>query len=249
MNSSIDAHCHIGQGEMAGWEAEQLLASMDRLHISQAVIVPWDQAIAVYNKQGNDEVLRLSREYPTRFIPFCTVNPWYKQEALRELNRSVELGAKGLKLHPVYQGFQLTDPHVIPVIQRAVERGVPIYIPTGTPVNSLPLQLKYVAEQFPEGVFIQGHFGSTDFWIDALPSVEHTPNIYIDTSYNMPSIIDTAIKVIGAERVLFSSDAPYLSQESEWAKMSLLNISQADKKKITGDNLRRLLSGGQHDGH
>ncbi len=241
----IDAHCHVGHGIMNGLDAEILLGEMDRLGVQQAIIVPWDQAIAVYNEAGNSFMLELSGQYPERFIPFCTVNPWYEAKAIEELKRAIGAGSKGLKLHPVYQGFQLTDPMVKPILKLAVEAQMTIYIPTGTPIMNMPLQLKYWAEMFPEGIFIQGHFGSTDFWIDAVPSVADCPNVYVDTAYNMVSSVENAIRHVGAERVIYSSDAPYLGMESELEKISMISVSETDKAKILSGNILRLLHGGR----
>lgn len=240
----IDAHCHVGKGMMNGWEKEELLAKMDQLQIEKTIIVPWDQAIAVYNREGNEYVTGLARKHDSRFIAFCTVNPWFGEQALEEIERAADDGAKGLKLHPPYQGYQLTDPLVSPVIEKAIMLGLPIYVPTGTPVNSLPMQLKYVADSYPEGTFIQGHFGSTDFWIDAIPSVINSPNIYVDMAYSMVSTTDLAIQAVGAERVIFSSDAPYLSLDSELEKLLSLNISEEERNKIGYENINRILQGG-----
>jgi predicted TIM-barrel fold metal-dependent hydrolase len=240
----FDAHCHVGKGLLNELDEQILLRKMDQLQIEKTVIVPWDQAIAVDNRKGNEYVADLARKHANRFVAFCTVNPWYGQGALEEIERAINAGAKGLKLHPAYQGFQLTDPIVFPVIEKAVGLGLPIYVPTGTPVNSLPLQLKYVADEYPEGVFIQGHFGSTDFWIDSIPSVINSPNIFVDTAYNTPSAIEAAIKAVGSERVIFSSDAPYLSLESEVEKLHSLHLPQEERKKIGYDNMNWILQGG-----
>ncbi len=241
----IDAHCHIGQGLMNGWEIETLIKEMNEHHIDKTILVPWDQAIAVHNEQGNRYVQEQSDKYPNRFIPFCTVNPWWGGEAVLELERAHSQGAKGLKLHPVYQGFQLSDPIVKPVIKAAVERNMPIYIPTGIPVMSMPLQLKHLAQEFTDGVFIQGHFGATDFWIDAIPSVVDCPNIYVDTAYNMISSIENAIKLVGSSRVIFSSDAPYMSLAGEIEKISWLTVSEEEREQICSGNIVRILEGSQ----
>ncbi|WP_010273149.1 amidohydrolase family protein [Paenibacillus senegalensis] len=240
----IDAHCHVGSGLMNGLDAGLLLERMDASGVDQAVLVPWDQAIAVYNEDGNRHVLELVKRYPERFLAFCTVNPWYGTKALEELRRARALGASGLKLHPVYQGFQISDPIVIPVLEEAVRLQMPVYIPTGTPVAAMPLQLKYVAGLFPEALFIQGHFGSTDFWIDAVPSITDSPNIYIDTAYSMVSSIEQIIHLVGCERVVFSSDTPYLSLENEVAKLKDLDISEEEREAIASGNILRLLERG-----
>ncbi|MDF2668114.1 MAG: amidohydrolase [Paenibacillus sp.] len=239
----LDAHCHVGKGLMNGIDVQELLDGMDRANISKAVIVPWDQAIAVDNSVGNSFTLALTKQYPDRFDAFCVVNPWYGSKALDELDRAAAAGMKGLKLHPVYQGYQLTDPFILPVIERAISYRMPVYVATGTPVSSLPMQLSHVADLFPEGKFIQGHFGFPDFWIDAVPSVLKSPNIYIDTAYNMISSIEDAVKLFGAERVIFSSDAPYLSMEHEMSKFMSLELTEDERRLIGFDNMNALLEG------
>lgn len=239
----IDAHCHVGKGLMNGQDVRELLEAMDRLDIEQAVIVPWDQAIAVDNREGNQYTLKLASQHENRLISFCTVNPWFGQRALDELEYCVSYGAKGLKLHPPYQGFQLSDPFVLPVIEKALSYDLPVYVPTGIPIASMPMQLAYVADLYPEGTFIQGHFGFPDFWIDAIPSVEHRPNIYVDIAYNAISTIEHAVKTLGAERVIFSSDAPYLSLDNEVDKLLSLDISEAERKKIGYENMKGILEG------
>lgn len=239
--SWIDAHCHVGHGIMNGQGEDDLVRQMDRLGITKAIIAPWDQAIAVHNREGNDYVAQLVKKHPGRFDAFCTVNPWFGQDALSELDRAVGTGLKGLKLHPMYQGFVLTDPFMIPIIERAVAYQLPIYIATGTPVSSLPMQLAHIAEQYPETVFIQGHFGFPDFWIDALPSALRTPNIYIDTAYNSISTIEKSVEIFGADRVIFSSDAPYLSLENETKKLLSCKLTDEQRKKVCHDNMAAIM--------
>lgn len=239
----IDAHCHVGKGVMNSQDHAVLLETMDRVGIEKAVIVPWDRAIAVDNREGNDFVTQLATKHADRFIPFCTVNPWYGQRAIEELDRAVQDGAQGLKLHPAYQGFQLTDPFVLPVIEKAVSLRLPIYIPTGTPIASMPMQLKYVADSFPQGTFIQGHFGATDFWIDAVPSVINSPNIYVDTAYNTVSAVENAIEHVGVDRIIFSTDSPYLSADSEVEKVRSLELTEIELGKIVHDNICAIFEG------
>ena len=84
-------------------------------------------------------------------------------EAIEELERARELGARALKLDPALQGLDLLDGSVDPLVAFAVEAGWPVYVRTGTPPHSLPLQVALLASRFPEGRFILGKSGATDF--------------------------------------------------------------------------------------
>lgn len=239
----IDAHCHVGPGLTARQSPEALLRDMDGLGIERACISPWDAAIAVDNRAGNDYVLETARRYPGRFYAYASVNPWYARAAMDELRRAADKGACALELAPHLQGCQLTDGIVFPVVEAAIERGLPIYVPTGIPVSAMPMQLCYLARTYPQGIFIEGRYGFPDFWTDAHPSVQDTPNIYVDVSYNAPSTILNAIGAVGAKRVIFSSDSPYLSLQGEVEKLRSLPVEESALALVAGGNMEMLLRG------
>lgn len=241
----IDAHCHVGPGLVVGQTPEELLEEMDRVGVSQAVLVPWDAALAVNNREGNDYTLALTKKYPERFMAFACVNPWYGAKAVDELRRAAHEGAVGLKLAPQHQGFQITDSIALPVVEEAISLGLPIYVTTGIPVVAMPLQLSFLARTYPQGTFIEGRYGFPDFWTDAIPSVIDTPNIYVDVAYNAPSTIMAAIDAVGAQRVLFSSDTPYLSLENEVEKVRSLPVSTDVLLQLVSGTVQSILGGGK----
>lgn len=236
----IDGQTHVGIGTLISLSPQELLDEMDKNGIERAVIVPPDWCIAVDNAEGNDMIIALAEKYD-RFIPFCGVNPWYGNRAIEELKKSSARGVKGVRLDPALGGYYLADLHVLPVVECAVKLGMIIYVPTGIPALSLPMQLTNLAEKYPEGIFIEGRFGYPDFWIDAVPSMINTPNIYADISYNMPSTIENAVKVLGAERLIFCSDAPYLSVTCEIDKLMNTHITEHERELIGRKNILRLL--------
>ena len=238
----IDAHCHIGQGLTYSQTADELLTEMDRHKVSSAVIVPADKFIAVYNSEGNDEVLAAAKEHPGRFIPFATANPWYGDTALKELERAFDLGAAGLKLHPAIQGFQITDAIEFPVVELAVERGKPIYFHTGTAVCSSPYQLTELAMRYPEGRFIMGHAAYADYWNDVIASTSAVPNIWIETSQHLASFVCVLIRRF-PDRVIYGSDAPKTDMGIEIEKIRRF-VDDADVlESVFSRNLMRILGG------
>jgi predicted TIM-barrel fold metal-dependent hydrolase len=236
----IDAHCHVGQGLTYSQTADELLAKMDAHQVESAVIVPADKFIAVYNAEGNDEVLAAAKAHPGRFIPFATINPWYGD--LAELERAFDLGAAGLKLHPPVQGFQITDAIVFPVVETAVERGKPIYFHTGTAVCSSPYQLTELAMRYPEGRFIMGHAAYADYWNDVICSTSAVPNIWIETSQHLGSFDCVLIRRF-PDRVLYGSDAPKADMGIEIEKIRRFIDDPLLLKKVFALNLRDLIGG------
>ena len=54
---------------------EQLIAIYDSVGIEKAVILPVGTPDSTNFVQSNEEMLRMIRRYPDRFIPFCNLDP------------------------------------------------------------------------------------------------------------------------------------------------------------------------------
>ncbi len=237
----LDAHCHIGQGCNYSQTPEELLARMDANNVEHAVVVPVDRCIAVDNEEGNNTVLRAAKLTSDRLIPFATVNPWYGSRAIDELNRSFAEGAAGLKLHPVLQGFSIIDEICFPVVEAAIEQDKPVYFHTGTPVHSAPFQLSELAMRYPQGRFIMGHAAYADYWNDVVASAQCAPNIIVETSQHLASFVKTLYDELGADRLVYGSDAPKTAMDVEIAKITLFIPVLDDVQKILGGNMSALL--------
>jgi len=239
-----DSHCHVGQGITYSLTPDELLRRMDANAVSAAVIVPVDRFIAVHNRDGNDAVLSAARGSGGRLIPFATVNPWYGEQGLHELKRATEAGAAGLKLHPVLQGFSPIDEVAFPVIELAIDLGLPVYFHTGTPVHSTPFQMLELATRYPEGRFIVGHAAYSDYWNDLSAAVKAAVNLYVDTSLHLASFARVLVEQLGADRIIYGSDAPRTSMEVEIEKITRYVRDDESRSLIFGGNLARLL--GRH---
>jgi predicted TIM-barrel fold metal-dependent hydrolase len=237
----IDAHCHLGEGFHYHLMPEDLLAQMDELGIDQTVLIPADRYIAVDNAEGNDFLLRIVAHWPDRFWGFATVNPWYGERAVAELHRAIGAGLVGVKLDPILQGFLLCDPLVHPLVETAIELNVPLYFYTGTPINALPLQLSELAQRYPEGRFIMGHMGNTDFWIDTPIALGQAPNIWGEISPNLAAAVNRIIEAGFADRLIFGSDAPMTDLRLEVSKIEYWHASDAQRAAIMAGNLLHLL--------
>ncbi|OGD19882.1 MAG: hypothetical protein A2W03_08340 [Candidatus Aminicenantes bacterium RBG_16_63_16] len=240
----FDAHCHLGQGLDYSVTAETLLKEMDACGVERAVIAPADRQIAVANREGNDAVLEAERQYPDRLTAFCTANPWFGEAAVEEVRRAFDLGAAGLKLHPVLQGFQIIDPVARPLVELAVGLRKPVYFHTGTPVSSSPFQLTELCLRHPEGRFVMGHAAYSDYWNDVVFAFQAAPNMFVETSTHLPVVIRILVEAAGTERVLFGSNYPLNSMSLEVEKITRYITSRADLERMFSSNLERLLEGG-----
>jgi predicted TIM-barrel fold metal-dependent hydrolase len=237
----VDARCTIGDGHVASMSADELVRQLDVNGVEAAVVGPPDRCLAVANREGNDFVLDACQRHPGRLIGFATVNPWYGDEAVAELRRAVAAGLRGLILHPPLQGYLLLDSLVDPVLAVAEEHGLPVWAPTGKPFQALPLQLTELARRFPNVNFLMGHMGHSDFWIEAIPAAASAPNLYAEVSYKQPSVIVDAVRQLGAERVVFGSDAPFNDLRLEVEKFREAELDDRARELVGAETLLSLL--------
>jgi hypothetical protein len=221
--------------------AATLLQAMDAAGVERAVIVPPDRNLAVYNREGNDSVLRAAHEHPVRFIPACSVNPWYGPPAVEELRRALGEGARMFVLHPYVQGFAASDELIFPVLEEAGVQKVPVYIHTGTPGNSTPWQITELADRYPQVDFIMGHCGATDFWNDVINATTAAPNIYLESSMARPFNFAQYLTAVGKWRGVVGSGAPLNNFLFEWEQVRNF-VPPEVLDVVAGENLAGLLA-------
>lgn len=240
----IDAHVRIGAGREVELGVAELIETLDRLGIDRAMVAPGERATAWDNRGGNDLVTAAANESDGRLIPYAVATPWAGADAVAELGRARDRGARALAVDPALQGFDLLDGLVDPLLAFAQESGWLVYVRTGTPPHAVPLPLASLARRWPELNFIMGRSGATDFWIDAPPALRHAPNLYADTSY---APWDTVLSdltrdpEIGAQRLVFSTDAPYTVPSAELARITEWPIPEPHRAAVLGENLAGLL--------
>lgn len=242
----VDSHCHFSRSFFRYREYrmthEDLLAEMDRNGVGRAVLSAAGEFAAYWNEQGNDEISAVVRRFPERFIGFATVNPWMRARAVEEARRAREsLGLRGIVLHPMLHGYEANDPLVFPVVEAAVEAGLPLYVTGGAPLLAVPYKIADLAGRYPEGRFILGHAG-WDFHFDVLYCLEACRNLWAETSKNELCNLEAIVRAFGVDRLLFGSDYPFSTYRSEIEKIRLLpGLSVTDIEGILGTNATRFL--------
>ena len=237
---SIDAYCTLGVDREYKLTDTQLLAAMDQAGVEMAIIAPPDRFLAVYNRQGNAEIHRAATSHSRRFIPACSVNPWFGKAAINELRRALGEGARMLVVHPAVQGFLANDELVFPIIEEAAQAKVPIYIHTGQPGNSTPWQIVDLAGKYPQSDFILGHCGATDFWNDMPGALNAVPNLYCEASLSRPFRFAEYVKAAGSRKCIMGSWAPLSDLVFEWEEMRKY-LPLQDQPDCLGNNMYKLL--------
>ena len=129
----VDAHTHVDEVPQLGWvdPPEKIVAAIDRAGISQAVIMTYTEMPEV-NPRALDYLAEAVAAFPDRLVGFARLHPWY-DEAPDLLRRAVvELGMKGLKLHPVGTLAHPADDGSLRLIRTAAELHAPVLFHCGT---------------------------------------------------------------------------------------------------------------------
>jgi predicted TIM-barrel fold metal-dependent hydrolase len=180
------------------------------------------------------------KKYPERLIGFCRVDPRMGKMAIKEVERSVlTLGLRGLKLHPIMEVFTIDHEAILEVIQHAADLNIPILIHSGSSSYDSAVRFSKLAEKVRNTAIIIGHFSS---YPENVRVAKKHDNLYLETSGAVcPSQIADAVETIGAERILFGSDWPYLNIKFEMVKIEMADISKRDKELIFGRNAEKIL--------
>jgi predicted TIM-barrel fold metal-dependent hydrolase len=247
-----DIHVHLTDGSMPTPEArmERLLQFADRMGIERLVLslgVPLlEDPPPEQFRDVNNQVLRVLRRWPGRALGFVYLNPNHVASSCEEFDRCVRDGPMiGVKL---WVAKRCSARELDPIVERAVAARAVIYQHTwfnrlgNLPGESTPYDVAALAVRHPEARIICGHTGGDwELGIRAVRSARNA-SACIAGSHPTAGFIEMAVRELGAERVIYGSDAPGRSFASQLGKVLGAAISARDKTLILGGNLKRLLA-------
>lgn len=146
----IDRLLDLGQGRVSEMRAAGI--DMQILSMTRGVEGAQDDVEAARQARDSNEVLaEAARRYPTSFAGFASLPVLTPDKAADELEWSVrELGLKGAMIHGHSRGRYLDDRYFWPILSRAEELGVPIYLHP-TPPPEAVIKANYVGN-YPKEV-------------------------------------------------------------------------------------------------
>ena len=236
----IDAHCHAGRGDAltAPWTTNAPLGAYLRraraAGIDRTIVVP---TFPADSRRGNREIARIAAACPDRLTAFAWIHPVRDAGRVTTLlDEAMALGLRGIKIH-AHDGAPGRE-----VCEAAAERGLPILVD----VKGRGHLVDLFATAYPQVTFIVAHLGSfADDWrahqavIDALG---RHPNVYADTSgVRRFDYLISAVRQVGAHRLLFGSDGPWLHPGLELHKIRLLGLPPAAEALVLGGTAHRIL--------
>jgi uncharacterized protein len=225
--------------------AQDLVDAMEEADVDQTVLIAHPPFIS------NEWVLKTCQSFP-QLIPAVNVSREYSGEKLREY---IEKGARILKIHPAADSEGVDSPRYRELLKVASEAALPVIIHTGCLHSHLyykdPEQghaerfAPWFAE-FSKTQFILAHMNFNAPTV-AMDLAEEYPNVHVDTSWQPSEVIGEAVRRIGAQRVLFGTDWPFIGSNitvglkriQDCVKSGLITTS--DSELILGENATKLL--------
>ncbi|HZS24239.1 MAG TPA: amidohydrolase family protein [Gaiellaceae bacterium] len=234
----FDAHTHLGHDidGMVG-DLDELIAILDRYGFSRANVFCLDEPDRVPAfRAGNNRTLAFAERAPDRLIPFVRLD--LTDSPLEEATRCLDGGARGIKLHPRAQKFQLNDERLAPVFALACERRVPILIHGGRGLPPIGDHLAALVERYPTVQLIIAHAGIADL-TGLAGHFAGTPGVFFDTSVWSAVDLLGFFRLVPPEQILYASDYPYGRQPGSL----LLTLRSARVAGIDEPALAGILAG------
>jgi len=211
------------------------------------------RADTVETTRRNDGVLALARR-DRRFYPVGSVHPLDGPPALEEIDRIARSGARGLKLHPNTQQFDVADPTVRAVVERAAERRLPVLFDAYSPFDAdQPGKFVRLAMEVPKARLVLAHGHGPRFpdllVYEVLARYDWWGrNVWIDLSATGPLLARSpfaaqfawVVRQVGVDRLLFGSDYPLDDPAPAVAAIAGLGFSAPELRRIFWTNATRL---------
>jgi len=239
----IDAHTHLGD-DIDGMQGrpEQLTEILDRHGFTQANVFCLDEPDrGPAFSAANDRTLAYAASSEGRFIPFVRLD--LADRPLEEARRCLELGARGIKLHPRAQRFSLDDERLAPIFMLAVDYGVPILIHGGRGLPPIAEHLEQLVQRSDGVRLIIAHAGIADM-AGLAGRFGGVPGVYFDTSvWSAVDLLDL-YRQVAPEQILYASDYPYGRQPNSLLATlrtaRLVGFDERQLRLLLGESARRI---------
>lgn len=242
---------------------DALAASMQAAGIDCSLVLP----VATNTHQVsrvNDASARLN-EQGSGILSFGCMHPRL-EDWEQELERIVQLGLKGIKIHPVYQDTDIDDVRFLRILSKCARLGLIVITHAGMDVgfpgkvNCSPAMLRRALDRVGPLNMVLAHMGGWRNWPEVADLLSDT-GVYLDTSFSLGAMTDNGdgyygygelelldgegfmslVRAFGAEHILFGTDSPWGGQTEDLRAIRALPLTGEERDAILGQNACRLL--------
>lgn len=274
----IDIHTHVFPDSIAPVTVEKLkheahieafssgmkdglISSMKKAGIDRSVVLQVGTNPAKTGSINDFSASQICSEvtYFGAIHPLC-------EDIKSEIRHISQLGLKGIKLHPVYQGVDIDDKRNLEILYLAGKYDLTVITHAGLDIgfpgveHVSPGMIKNAVSRVGNVRLILAHMGGWRQWEEARELLSGT-GVGIDTSFshgllhgidgryadeeeammlNEEEFLKT-IDAFGIDNVYFGTDSPWGDQSTEIRFIRSLPLSDTDREKILGLNAEKIL--------
>ena len=234
----FDAHTHLGE-DIDGFRGpyEELTTQLERYGFEGAFVFCLNEPDREPGFTApNDRTLSHAARSDGLLVPFVRLD--LTASPLDEARRALDLGARGIKLHPRAQAFALDDERLGPIFELACERSVPILLHGGRGLPPIAANLERLVRRYEGVQLIVAHAGIADM-AGLAGRLGGIPGVFFDTSvWSAIDLLDL-YRQVAPEQIVYASDYPYGLQPNSL----FVTIRSARLAGFDDDQLRALLGG------
>lgn len=238
----IDIHGHIGRVDFAipDLSLRTLVRTMDRMGVAK-IAVSHMRCMSADAEFGNARVLEAMKAFPGRILGYVSLWPSDPETVANAATRWLDCGFIGFKFHDT-NGFSYADDAYRPAYEAANRRRMPMLFHTWGQEAEFG-SLREIARAYPETSILLGHAGCEN--IDAYVELARSaPNIYLELclSRTPRGRIERFVQDVGADRVVWGTDALFKSATQGLGMVLGARISENDMRRVLSDNAGDILS-------
>ena len=251
--SAIDVHAHYGRNiregvpdeinDLMSADAAEVARRARRANAEWTIVSPLEALFPRFQGDavaGNVSAARDVAATPG-LLQYVVLDPRREEtfEQAEEMLRSPR--CVGIKIHPEEHGYPVAE-FGRPMFEFAARRRA-VVLSHSSEQNSLAVDLVRLADDHPEMKLILAHIGCG--W-DGDPThqvraiqASRAGNVFADTSSAKsitPNLIEWAVREIGAERILFGTDAPLYHTSMQRIRIDHAEIGEREKRLILREN-------------
>ncbi len=265
---SLANHAHVFPSSLnADGTIDKLLAYLDACDIAKAVCFPPFPHQIAAEKLDQNAWLAAQIKSQSRLLGFGTID-FTRVDIPQQVRQIVDLGLKGIKIHPPAQKLEILSPPAFQAYRAAQEANLFLTFHTGIHHHRLRdarvVDWDEIANEFPKLRFSMEHVGGWSFFNEAVAVIaNHVPPPWDKTKCNIfaglasifsqdtlpfwfmsPDRLRELIRQAGINQLIFGLDFPYNDVAATLRGIETivaLDLSNADTAKILGGNLQREL--------
>ena len=199
-------------------------------------------------EEDNKAIAEAQKKYPDRIIGVGGINPRLGlKSSLQELDKCIKnYRFKAIKFNGARDDYYVDDKKLLyPFYEEMSSKNIVLILHSGAdePDKTHPWRIARIAKDFPNIKIQMNHLGGVrkpGLYEAAIETAQKYKNVFLVGSEADPKAIIKAIDTLGADKVAYGSDTPFVLMGVALAiyKIILERYSQSEKELVMGLNLK-----------